>query len=80
LQVLEVNVDDVLWKDEIVTVVPKIENGKLELPTGPGWGVEVNEEALELYPAVDDPRIGIWAASGDVGQGKAGHGETELEE
>lgn len=43
---LEVDVDDVPWKDEIVTVVPCIENGVFTLPSGPGWGVDVNEAAL----------------------------------
>ena len=50
------------WKDEIVTVVPRIVNGKLSLPLGPGWGVDVNEEALRRYPPINDVKTGIWAA------------------
>ena len=34
-KVLEVDVDDVPWKDEIVTVVPRIENSTFYMPTGP---------------------------------------------
>ena len=26
-------------------------DGYLELPTGPGWGTEVNEEAVRAHPA-----------------------------
>ena len=34
-KVLEVDVDDVPWKDEIVTVVPRTENSTFYMPTGP---------------------------------------------
>src|ERR1700692_2675036 len=43
-KVMEIDIDDVTWKDDIVTVPPVIENGDMLLPTGPGWGAEVNEE------------------------------------
>ena len=43
-KILEVDVDDVPWKDEIVTSVPQIVDGIFQLPLGPGWGVEVNEQ------------------------------------
>ena len=43
------DVDDVPWKDAIVTVVPRIENSTFYMPTGPGWGVDVNEEALKKW-------------------------------
>ena len=64
LQVLEVDVDDVPWKDDIVTVVPKVERGVLTLPLeDPGWGVDVDEEALKLHPALNDAKSGIWSAA-----------------
>ncbi len=50
-RIMEIEVDDVPWKDELVTVAPKIENGELIVPTTPGWGADVNEEALKKYPA-----------------------------
>ena len=34
-KVLEVDVDDVPWKDEIVTVVPRIEGSTFYMPTAP---------------------------------------------
>lgn len=49
-KVMEIDIDDVLWKDEIVTVPPVIEHGELLLPTGPGWGAEVNEEFVRAHP------------------------------
>jgi len=49
-KVMEIDIDDVLWKDDIVTQPPVIENGELLLPTGPGWGAEVNEEFVRAHP------------------------------
>lgn len=65
-KVLEIDVDDVPWKDEIVTVVPKIENGALTLPSGPGWGVNLNEEAIARHPPTRSPTSGIWSGPGAV--------------
>ena len=50
VRILEVDVDDVPWKDELVTNVPQIENGQLAIPAGPGWGVELNEDVLRAHP------------------------------
>src|SRR5437762_6785259 len=47
---LAIDIRDVLWKDDIVTNPPVIENGDLLLPTGPGWGAEVNEEFVRAHP------------------------------
>ncbi|HEY8875040.1 MAG TPA: mandelate racemase/muconate lactonizing enzyme family protein [Stellaceae bacterium] len=49
-KIMEIDIDDVIWKDEIVTRPPVIENGELLLPTGPGWGAEVNEEFVRAHP------------------------------
>jgi L-alanine-DL-glutamate epimerase-like enolase superfamily enzyme len=49
-KVMEIDIDDVTWKDDIVTVPPVIENGDLILPKGPGWGADVNEEFVRAHP------------------------------
>ena len=49
-RIMEIDVDDVPWKDDLVTEPPRIVNGELLLPTGPGWGTEVNEEAVRAHP------------------------------
>ena len=49
-RVLEVDIDSVSWRDELFVNAPVIENGELLLPTGPGWGVEVNEAAVRAHP------------------------------
>lgn len=47
---MEIDPDTVPWYDDLVTVKPVIEDGYLHLPTGPGWGTEVNEEAVRAHP------------------------------
>jgi len=49
-KVMEIDIDDVTWKDDIVTVPPVIDSGDLLLPTGPGWGAEVNEAFVRAHP------------------------------
>ena len=45
-RILELDVDGISWRDEFVTSVPVVKDGKLMLPTGPGWGIDVNERAV----------------------------------
>ena len=47
---MEIDIDDVPWKDDIVTYVPEVEDGCLLLPPGPGWGTELNEEVIRSHP------------------------------
>ncbi len=49
-RIMEIDIDDVPWKDELVTTPPVIEDGHLLLPTGPGWGADVNEAAVRAHP------------------------------
>ena len=49
-RVMEVDIDSVAWRDELFLNAPVIEDGELLLPTGPGWGVEVNEAAVRAHP------------------------------
>ena len=49
-RVMEIDIDDVPWKDDLVTHPPVIENGELIVPTRPGWGADVNEEAVRAHP------------------------------
>jgi galactonate dehydratase len=50
VRIMEIDPDTVPWYDELVTVKPEIADGYLRLPTGPGWGTEVNEEAVRAHP------------------------------
>lgn len=48
-RVMEIDIDSVAWRDELFVNAPVIENGELILPTGPGWGVDVNEAAVRRH-------------------------------
>jgi L-alanine-DL-glutamate epimerase-like enolase superfamily enzyme len=50
LRIMEYEVDGVPWRDELVTVPPVIADGALVLPSGPGWGTEIDEDALRAHP------------------------------
>ena len=50
VRIMEIDVDDVPWREDMVTNVPHIENGYLTIPSGPGWGVEMVEEVLKAHP------------------------------
>ena len=48
--ILEYEADDVPWRQEIVSETYTAKDGFLELPTKPGLGVEINEEAIAAHP------------------------------
>jgi galactonate dehydratase len=50
LRIMEIDVDDVPWKDELVTELPDIKQGNLEIPKKPGWGTKINEDVLRKHP------------------------------
>ncbi len=49
-RVMEIDIDSVAWRDEFFTMVPEVKDGELVLPTGPGWGIDVNEAAVRARP------------------------------
>ncbi|MBV9734705.1 MAG: mandelate racemase/muconate lactonizing enzyme family protein [Acidisphaera sp.] len=49
-RIMEIDIDSIPWRDELVSSPPVIENGELILPTGPGWGIEVNEAGVRAHP------------------------------
>ncbi len=49
-RIMEIDIDDVPWKGELVTRVPEIKDGHILLSTAPGWGAEINEEVLRAHP------------------------------
>jgi len=49
-RIMEIDIDSIPWRDEFVTAVPVIENGELVMPTAPGWGIDINEDAVRRRP------------------------------
>ena len=58
VRIMEIDIDDVPWKDDLTTHVPEITDGYMKTPTRPGWGTELNEEAVQAH--LWDNRRGDW--------------------
>jgi galactonate dehydratase len=50
VRIMEIDIDDVPWKRDLVTSPPVIEDGCMVLPHSPGWGAEINEDVLRVHP------------------------------
>jgi galactonate dehydratase len=50
VKILEIDVDDVPWKEDLVTNPLDIRDGYLYLPDKPGWGVDIREDILNAHP------------------------------
>lgn len=49
-EIMEIEADDVPWKADLLTVAPMIAGGTFQLPAAPGWGADVNEDAVAEHP------------------------------
>ena len=45
-RIMEMRVDEAPWSNDYLTHPPVIQNGELVLSDRPGWGTDINEEAL----------------------------------
>ena len=50
VRIMEIDVDDVPWKDDLTTSKPEIVDGDLTIPTAPGWGTDLNEDVARSHP------------------------------
>ena len=50
VRIMEIDIDDVPWKDDLTTATPEIIDGYMTVPSGPGWGIELNEEVARAHP------------------------------
>ncbi len=48
--VMEIDIDGAPWRDELVTVAPRFEDGAFVLPEGPGWGCDIDEKGVAKHP------------------------------
>ena len=49
-RVMEIDIDDVPWKDDILSWKPEIKSGCVQIPPGPGWGAQLNEDVIAAHP------------------------------
>ena len=50
VHIMEIDVDDVPWKDGLVTNLPEIESGAMKTPAGPGWGTGLDWDEVLRHP------------------------------
>ena len=50
VRIMEIDIDDVPWKDELVTHAPEIVDGHMIIPQRPGWGTAIVEEVARAHP------------------------------
>ena len=50
IRIMEYEADDVPWKNDLVTRPNQIVDGAFVIPTGAGWGADVDEEAVRARP------------------------------
>ena len=46
VRIMEIDIDDVPWKDDLVTDPPEMIEGYMTVPTKPGWGTDLNEDEV----------------------------------
>jgi galactonate dehydratase len=51
---------DVPWRCELTPGTPRVKNGYYEVPSTPGWGVEVDEELIRSHPANPDGKLNMF--------------------
>jgi L-alanine-DL-glutamate epimerase-like enolase superfamily enzyme len=49
IKVMETDIDSAPWRDELFMTEVVYENGDMLVPTGPGWGMDVNEAVALKY-------------------------------
>jgi L-alanine-DL-glutamate epimerase-like enolase superfamily enzyme len=50
VRIMEIDIDDVPWKDDLISEPLDIKDGYLRIPTRPGWGADLNEREIARHP------------------------------
>jgi galactonate dehydratase len=66
IMIQEVMRSDVSWREEVVSATFPIVEGYISAPDGPGWGIEVNEEAAAAHPYLREVQIATRDVEGGV--------------
>ena len=53
---------DVPWRCDITPNAPRVKDGYYPLPTGPGWGVEVDEDVIKAHPPSPDAKMNMFTS------------------
>ena len=49
VRIMEIDIDDVPWKDDLTGGALEITDGELTLPTAPGWGIDLDEDVAKAH-------------------------------
>lgn len=52
---------DVPWRCDLTPGTPRVTKGYYEIPTGPGWGVEVDEDLIKAHPEDPDAKLDMFS-------------------
>ncbi len=51
---------DVPWRKDLTPDAPRVKDGYYSLPTGPGWGVSVDESVIAAHPEDPDAKLNMF--------------------
>lgn len=49
-RIMEMDIDDVPWRDQLVTRPPVVQDGQLLVADAPGWGADIDEDVVRAHP------------------------------
>jgi galactonate dehydratase len=49
VRIMEIDIDDVPWKDELTGGALEVKNGRVDIPMKPGWGIDLDEEVAKAH-------------------------------
>jgi len=52
---------DVPWRQELAPEAPRVKNGFYQVPTAPGWGIEIDEAVIAAHPEDPDAKLNMFA-------------------
>jgi galactonate dehydratase len=53
---------DVPWRCDLTPGTPRVRNGYYDLPTGAGWGVDVDEDLIRAHPEDPNAKMNMFAS------------------
>lgn len=52
---------DVPWREELTSGTPVVKDGYYDVPTLPGWGIELNESVIAAHPENPDAKLNMFS-------------------
>jgi galactonate dehydratase len=53
---------DVPWRDNLTPGIPRVKDGYYEVPSGPGWGLQVDEAVIAAHPENADAKLNMFSS------------------